>query len=329
MNKPFIVAEMSANHLGSLDRALAIVDAAAAAGADAVKLQTWAPGTMCIDQSFTLNTGPWAGRRLADLYEEAWLPWQFHKPIFDRCAERGIECFSAPFDRASVDFLETLGCPRYKIASFELVDLPLIAYAASKGKPIILSTGMASVMEIASARDAAKAAPWITQLKCTSAYPADASDANLASISHGNSHSIDSDFGLSDHTPGIGVAVAAAALGAVMIEKHLTLARADGGPDAGFSMEPAEFAQLVTECRRAAAAIGTVQYGCSHGESTALRRSLWFKRDLPAGHVITEEDTCTARPALGISPVRLSLVLGTALSKAAHAGQPVTEESLL
>lgn len=327
MNKPFIVAEMSANHLGSLDRALAIVDAAAGAGADAVKLQTWSPGTMCIDPTYTLDSGPWAGRALAELYEEAWLPWDFHKPIFDRCAERGIECFSAPFDRAAVDFLETLGCPRYKIASFELVDLELIRYAASKGKPMILSTGMALDHEIGTAVNVcSEHYLWPTILKCTSAYPADASDANLAVIRR---HIVNGlNIGLSDHTPGIGVAVAAAALGATMIEKHLTLARADGGPDAGFSMEPHEFAQLVTECRRAAAAIGTVQYGCGQGESTALRRSLWFKCDVAAGQIITDEDICTARPALGMPPSDKHLVVGAQLRQAVKAGQPVTRESL-
>lgn len=328
MNKPFIVAELSANHLGSLNRALAIADAAADAGADALKLQTWSPDTMCIDSSFILSSGPWKGLRLFDLYRDAWLPWEWHKPIFERCAERGIECFSAPFDRASVDFLETLGVQRFKIASFELVDLDLISYVASKGKPMILSTGMASVLEIAAARNAAGAAPWVTLLKCTSAYPAGASDANLASIHYGNNHSIRGDYGLSDHTLGIGVAVAAAALGATMIEKHLTLSRADGGPDAGFSMEPAEFAQLVTECRRAAASIGTVQYGCGPSETTELRRSLWFKRDVAAGHMVTEDDICTARPALGLDPIRKQSVVGAKLGRSVKAGTPVTWESL-
>lgn len=322
-----IIAEMSANHNGSLARALAIVDAAAEAGATGVKIQTWSPGTMCLDPAYTLTSGAWAGRSLSDLYREAWLPWDWHKAIFDRCAMRGIECFSAPFDQDSVDFLEELGCPRFKIASFELVDLELIRYVASKGKPMILSTGMASVMEIAAAKEAAKAAPWVTILKCTSAYPADASEANLACVSYGNSISTDCDFGISDHTPGIGVAVAAAALGATMIEKHLTLSRADGGLDAGFSMEPAEFAQMVTECRRAAAAIGTVKYGCGPNESIDLRRSLYYKRDLALGQPIMPGDICTARPALGLACHHRDFVMKCA-TIGVKAGQPVTPESL-
>lgn len=321
MNKPFIIAEMSANHLGSLQRALAIVDAAADSGADAIKLQTWTPDTMCIDDSRTM----WQGESvlLRDLYRESWLPWEFHKPIFDRCAERGIECFSAPFDKASVDLLETLGCPRYKIASFELVDLDLIRYAASKGKPMVMSCGMATWNEIMIAvRAAAEAAPNITLLKCTSAYPADASHANLATmVEMGGNWNV---FGLSDHTPGIGVAVAAAALGAVMIEKHLTMSRADGGPDAAFSMEPYEFNQMVTECRRAAAAIGRVQYGPGPTESTALRRSLYFARDIKAGEVITQDHLCTARPATGLAPHEIDLVIGRIVKCDFARGVPVT-----
>lgn len=318
MNKPFIVAEMSANHNRSLDRALAIVDAAADAGADAVKLQTWEWGTMCLDQSYTLKAGPWAGRKLASLYNEAHLPWGWHKPIFDRCAERGIECFSAPFDKASVDFLETLGCPRYKIASFELVDLELIRYAASKGKPMILSTGMASFGEITSAL--ATAGLGATVLKCTSAYPADASDANLKTAYD----DFGGNWGVSDHSPGIGVAVAASALGAVMIEKHLTLSRADGGLDAGFSMEPAEFKQMVTECRRAAVAIGTKQYGCGLNESTDLRRSLYWAKDIQQGEEITAAHLVTARPALGAPPHKIASLIGYTAGKSAKTGEPVT-----
>lgn len=299
MKKLEICAELSANHNGSLERALAIVDAAADAGATLFKLQTWMPDTMCLDRTYTLKSGRWAGMNLFDLYREAHLPWEWHKPIFDRCAERGIECFSAPFDRESVDFLETLGCSRYKIASFELVDLELIRYAASKYNPMILSTGMASLDEIKAAQRACEeyTTP-ITFLQCTSAYPADASDANLLTM---RSMNIKTGWpvGLSDHTPGIGVAVAAVALGAVMIEKHLTLSRADGGLDASFSMEPHEFKQMVTECRRAAAAIGTPIYGCGPNESTELRRSLYWAKDIEAGEVITADHLRTARPSQG------------------------------
>lgn len=291
---PFIVAELSANHLGSLKRALAIVDAAADSGADAIKLQTWTKDTMCLDREYTLSSGPWAGKKLFDLYQEAWTPWEWHKPIFEHARKRGLIPFSAAFDCESVDFLETLGVDRHKVASFELTDLPLIRYMASKGKPMILSTGMAT-------RDEAIAAwrhcPDATMLLCTSAYPADASDANLVTASTWE------EWGLSDHTLGIGVAVAAAALGAVMIEKHLTLSRADGGLDAGFSMEPDEFKQMVTECRRAAAAIGEVKYGPTKSEDTSLRRSLWTTMDVSKGDkLVLGVNVATARPALGLSP---------------------------
>lgn len=328
MKKPFIVAEMSANHNGSMARALAIVNAARHAGADAVKLQTWKPGTMCVDKGYMISSGPWAGRALADLYQEAYLPWKSQMMIFEYAARLGIECFSAPFDSESVDFLETLGCPRYKIASFELVDLDLIRYVASKGKPMILSTGMASFAEVVAATQAAEdyGCTDITLLRCTSAYPADASDANLDTM---RSLNIETGWpaGLSDHTPGIGVAVAAVALGATMIEKHLTLSRADGGLDAGFSMEPDEFAQMVTECRRAAAAIGTVKYGCGPNESTALRRSLYFRLAMQAGETITADHLCTARPALGLECDKRSLIVGKRVTRDIAAGTPVTFES--
>lgn len=326
MPQPFIVCEMSANHLGSLKRALDIVDMAHAAGADAIKLQTWKPGTMCISD-YQLTSGPWAGRMLRDLYEEAHTPWEWHKPIFKRARLLGLVPFSAAFDRESVDFLETLEVDRHKVASFELVDLPLIRYMASKGKPMILSTGMATKSEIGEAC----AAAWrgigtdqMTLLRCTSAYPADARDANLSSFAEMRPAD-GMDWGLSDHTLGIGVAVAATALGATMLEKHLTLSRADGGPDAGFSMEPAEFKQLVTECRRAAAAIGVPSYGPGPNESTALRRSLWVAKDIAEGEPLRLGDNVvSARPALGIHPnapiegcrARRSLKAGTPLTAA-------------
>jgi pseudaminic acid synthase len=326
MKTPYIVAELSANHLGSLERALAIVDAAADAGADGLKIQTWLKDTMCIDDSRTM----WQGESvlLRDLYAEAYLPWEFHKPIFDRCAERGIECFSSPFDRESVDFLESLDCPRYKIASFELVDLPLIRYVASKGKPMIMSTGMATWQEIDSALMASRRPHGdVTLLKCSSAYPADASDANLKAL-RDMMTCFGEPVGLSDHSPGIGVAVAAVALGATMIEKHLTLSRADGGPDAGFSMEPHEFKQMVVECRRAAAAIGEVKYGPGPSESTALRRSLYITKDMKAGDILTAECLRTARPALGMAPSHYERVLGWAIKRDIMAGTPMTQDLL-
>ena len=325
MNRPFIIAEMSANHLGSLERALKIVEAAADAGADAIKLQTWSPDTMCIDRGYTLRNGPWAGRTLFDLYREAWTPWEWHKDIFDYARILGLEPFSAAFDRESVDFLETLGVKRHKVASFELVDLPLIRYMASKGKPMILSTGMATFDEIWQALNACYefSDHRALLLKCTSAYPADASDANLRTIEH----IVGNGWGLSDHTQGIGVACAAVALGATMIEKHLTLARSDGGPDAGFSMEPAEFKQLVVECRRAALARGRVHYGPGPNESTDLRRSLWVTRDMVPGEPLRLGfNVATARPALGLSPA--TDLEGAIAKRYLPAGMPLTQEML-
>lgn len=325
---PFIVAELSANHLGSFTRALDIIQAAADAGADAIKLQTWAPGSMCVSD-YRLDHGPWKGRLLRELYAEAHTPWEWHAPLFEFARRRGLIAFSAAFDRESVDFLETLDVDRHKVASFELVDLPLIRYMAIKGKPMILSTGMASREEVQDAYSVAAmqaGAARTTLLQCTSAYPADASHANLETML-GRWGCVGARVGISDHTLGIGVAVGAAALGAVMIEKHLTLARADGGPDASFSMEPHEFKQLVTECRRAAAAIGTVSYGCGPGESTELRRSLWVSRNVAAGEpLLLHDNVCTARPALGLVPA--FNLLRRFASRDLRAGEPLTPECL-
>lgn len=300
--KPFIVAEMSANHLGSLHTALRIVEAAKWAGADAVKVQTWSPGRMVVDKSIALDRGPWAGRRLADLYEEAFLPWEWHRPIFDRARELGLVPFSAAFDPGAVDFLETLGVDRHKVASFELTDLPLIRYMASKGKPMILSTGMATAGEIGEARVEAASAPVVTLLKCTSAYPAPLEGMNLAGMRR-MGEVLCSPYGLSDHTLGHDAAVVATALGATYIEKHLTLSRELGGPDAGFSAEPAEFREMVGAVRRAAACLGEVRYGPGPGEDPGLRRSLWVLRDVSAGEPLRLGDNVvTARPARGLPP---------------------------
>lgn len=303
---PFIVAEVSANHLGDYERARQIVKAAATAGADAVKFQTWSPDTMCLDVAYELTSGPWAGRGLVDLYEEAYTPWMWHEPLFDLARRLGLEPFSAAFDQESVDFLEKLGVHRHKVASFELVDTPLIRHAASKGKPLILSTGMARPHEIVEAYAAAQPCH-ITWLKCTSAYPARIEDANLATIPD-LARWLKCEVGLSDHTLGHDAAVVATALGATMIEKHLTLSRADGGPDASFSMEPDEFAAMVKACRRAAAAVGEPHYGCTPGESTALRRSVYAVKPIEPGQPIVLGDNArTARPALGMSPAELPL----------------------
>ncbi len=320
MRKPMIVAEVGANHNGSLDRAMRIVEAAADAGADCVKFQTWTPDSMCISRDYWIDHGPWKGRRLIDLYREAFTPWEWHEPLFKLARERGMIPFSAGFDAAAVDFLEALQVDRHKVASFELVDLPLIRHMASKGKPMILSTGMASADEIRMAAKVAEGCP-LTMLKCTSAYPASAEDANLATMQALRRYG---KAGVSDHTPGIGVAVAAAALGADMIEKHLTLCRAEGGLDAEFSMEPDEFAQMVKECRRAAAAIGQEHYGPTSGESTEFRRSMWVARDAKAGDPIRlGENVVTARPSGGMLPACPDGIDGV-FSRDARSGEPLT-----
>lgn len=269
-----IVAELSANHNGSIGRALALVNAAAAAGADAIKLQTFTPEQMARPGYSVVWQGE--ARDLLGLYREAHTPREWHAPLFERARLLGIEAFSTPFAPEDVDFLETLDCPRYKIASFELTDHALISYAASTGKPLIISTGMATFDEIAEAVHAARGCQDLTLLRCTSAYPADPKDANLAAGQALAGYTfgriaVGTKWGLSDHTMGIGVAVAAVALGASMVEKHFTLSRADGGPDASFSMEPHEFVMLVAECRRAEASIGRATYGPTAAEAASLK----------------------------------------------------------
>lgn len=279
--KPFIVAEMSANHLGSLARAHIIVEAAAKAGADAVKLQTFTPEQM-VDPDRVIEAGPWAGKLAIDLYRKAHTPREWHAELFEHARALGLVAFSSVFHPDDVDFLESLECPIYKISSFELLDLPLIRHAASTGKPLIISVGMASETEIKQAARAADASPDLTLLQCTSAYPAPPEEANLNAMQYLASIPRCRHYGLSDHSPGIGVAVAAAALGASVIEKHFTIRRYDGGPDAAFSMESWEFAQMVIECRKAAAAvIGLVQReGPTPGEAASmlLRRKPGGKR---------------------------------------------------
>lgn len=291
-----IAAELSCNHLGSLSRALAIVDAAADAGANLFKVQVWQRDTMCVDKDFMLDSGPWKGRKLFNLYEEAWTPWDWLPDIWERCRLRGLEPFGAAFDAASVDYLDALGVKRHKVASFELVDLPLIRYMASKRKPMILSTGMADEDEVQRAFWLAReGGDEVTVLNCVSAYPADPASFDL----RGMRGIFGGPFGLSDHSKGIGVAVAAAALGASYIEKHLTLRRADGGPDAGFSMEQAEFAAMVTACRQAHAAVQR-RTGPTV-EDRSLRRSLWVVKPTQAGQPwVLGDNVRTARPARGL-----------------------------
>ena len=334
--RPYLIAEMSGNHNQSLDRALAIVDAAAASGADAVKLQTYTADTMTLDvraPGFVIEDkgSLWAGRQLHELYQQAYTPWDWHKPIMDRAASHGLHCFSSPFDESAVDFLEGLGVPAYKIASFEVTDLNLVRKVASTGKPMIISTGMATAGEIDAAVRTAREGGCrdLVLLKCTSTYPATPENTHISTIPHMR-QLFGCDVGLSDHTMGCGVAVAATALGAVVIEKHFTLARADGGVDSAFSMEPAEFALLRTETERAAQALGEVHYGPTEVEkkSLAFRRSLYISRDARAGDVLTADNVRCVRPGYGLEPRMMDIVLGMVLRKDAPAGTPLSWDLL-
>ena len=333
---PFIIAEMSGNHNQSLDRALAIVDAAAAAGAHAIKLQTYTADTITIDAhsgAFTIGdpNSLWQGRNLYDLYKEAHTPWEWHAPIMARAKARGLLAFSTPFDETAVDFLEELAVPAYKIASFENIHLPLIRKVAATGKPIVMSTGMASIAELDEAVTAARRAGCrdLVLLKCTSTYPATPENTNLATIPHLRAL-FDCEVGLSDHTMGVGVAVAAVALGATVIEKHFTLARADGGVDSAFSLEPSELAALAVETGRAAAALGSVAYGPTEAEKRSLifRRSLYLVRDIEEGEVLTRDNVRVIRPAGGLPPKEIDTVLGMRARRRAARGTPLTWDLL-
>ncbi len=336
-NRPFIIAEMSGNHNQSLDRALAIVDAAAEAGVQALKLQTYTAETMTIDKDdgefFIDNPNSlWQGTSLYKLYQKAYTPWEWHEAIFRRCRERGIIGFSTPFDETAVDFLESLDVPCYKIASFENIDLPLIKKVAATGKPLFLSTGMATLAELDEAVRAARAAGCqdLILLKCTSTYPADPKNSNLLTIPHMRDLFC-CQVGLSDHTLGIGVATAAVALGATVVEKHFTLSRADGGVDAAFSLEPEEMKALVVETERAWRALGEISYGTSEDEKPSLkhRRSLYIVKDLKAGDVLTEENLRAIRPGLGLPPKYLPIVIGKQIKKDVQRGTPLAWELLL
>jgi pseudaminic acid synthase len=331
---PFIIAELSGNHNGSLDRALALIDAAAEAGADAVKLQTYTADTITIDHDgpgFRLTGGLWDGRTLHELYSEAFTPFAWHETLFAHARARGLIVFSSPFDDTAVDLLESLDAPAFKIASFEAVDLPLIARAARGGKPLIISTGMTDQDEIAAAVQAARAggAGGVALLHCVSAYPATFAEANLAMIPR-----LAADFGcvvgLSDHTPGTAAAVTAVALGARIIEKHFTLSRADGGPDAAFSLEPAELTRLVRDCRDAFNALGDARYRRSEIErqNRQFRRSLYVVRDVPQGVVLTAQDVRSIRPGFGLEPARLPDILGRSAARALKRGEPFALEMI-
>jgi pseudaminic acid synthase len=315
---PLIIAEMSGNHNQSLDRALAIVDAVAASGAHALKIQTYTPETMTIDldeNEFHISdpNSLWVGNSLFKLYGEAFTPWEWHKPIFDRAHALGLLAFSTPFDATSVDFLEELQAPCYKVASFENTDLPLIRRVARTGKPLIISTGMATVAELDETVRTAREAGCqdLVLLKCTSTYPARASNSNLLTIPHMRTL-FKCEVGLSDHTLGLGASVAGVALGASVIEKHFTLNRAEGGVDSSFSLEPAEMAQLVIEAERASQALGGVNYGPTDAEKESLkyRRSLYIVKDLKAGSVLSTENVRAIRPGLGLPTKYLEQILG-------------------
>ena len=334
--RPYLIAEMSGNHNQSLDRALEIVTAAAQAGADAVKLQTYTADTMTLDvrtAGFVIDDPKslWAGRQLYELYQEAHTPWEWHRPIMERAASLGMHCFSTPFDDSAVDFLESLDVPAYKVASFEVVDLPLIRKIARTGKPMLISTGMASLAEIdeavRTARDAGNSQ--VVLLKCTSTYPATPENTNILTIPHLR-QAFGCEVGLSDHTMGCGVAVGAVALGAVLVEKHFTLRRADGGVDSSFSLEPDEFALLRVETERAWQALGKVSYGVTEAEKKSLgfRRSLYVVKDLEAGEAFSHDNVRAIRPGYGLPPKYLEEVLGRHAKTKLARGTALTWELL-
>lgn len=325
---PYLIAEMSGNHNGELARALKLVEAAKEAGADAVKLQTYTADTITIDHDggdFRLDKGLWAGRTLYDLYQEAHTPWDWHGPLFEHAAKLGITIFSSPFDATAVELLAGFDAPAYKIASFELIDLPLIRRVASQGKPVILSTGLASLGEIAEAVAAVReeGAP-VMLLHCTSGYPTPPEDCDLRTIPH-LAETFGVSAGLSDHTYGVAVPVAAVALGAVVVEKHFTLSRAEGGVDSDFSLEPHEFAAMAQACRTAWAALGSVDYTLKPSEVAGAnhRRSLYVVADVAAGEVLSERHVRSIRPGFGLAPKHLPQVLGLRAARDLKRGEPL------
>jgi len=332
---PYVIAELSANHNGLLENALRIIDEAKKAGADAVKLQTYTPDTLTLDcdsEDFRIRGGLWDGYTLYELYRQASMPWEWHAPLFEHARKAGITIFSSPFDRTAVDLLEDLDAPAYKIASFEVIDLPLISYAASTGKPLIISTGMADADEIREAIEAARGGGCteLSVLHCVSGYPAPASDYNLRTIPD----MVDRFglvTGLSDHTLDNSTAIASVALGAAIIEKHVTLDRGAGGPDDKFSLEPPELLALCRGVRTAWEALGGVNYSCKSSErpNVKFRRSLYFVRDLKAGETITEDAVRSVRPGYGLPPKLLPQVLGARVRMDVRKNTPVTREKLV
>ena len=325
----FIIAELSANHNGSLDIAVDTIKEAARCGVDAVKLQTYTADTLTINHDgpgFVIEGGLWDGRKLHELYQEAYTPWEWHERLFRVARDCGLVCFSSPFDSTAVDLLEDLGNPIYKIASFEITDISLIEYAASKGKPMVISTGIATDEEIVDALDACRRMgnDQVTLLKCTSAYPAPIEDANLNTMVDMRSR-YGVETGLSDHTTGHSVAVAAVALGATMVEKHFILDRSMGGVDSAFSMEPAEFKMMVEEIRNTEAALGTVNYELNEKKKAARQfaRSLYVVKDIAAGEVFTSEHVRSIRPGYGLAPKYLKQVLGKSARRSIQRGSPL------
>lgn len=329
-HKPFIIAEMSGNHNQSLDRALELVQAAADSGADAVKLQTYTADTITLDVrggEFEIDdkNSLWSGKNLHDLYKQAYTPWEWHEPIIKRANELGLVCFSSPFDESAVDFLDELGVPAFKIASFENSHLPLIRHTAKKGKPIIMSTGLATIAELDEAVTAARDAGCseLILLKCTSTYPATPENTNIRTIPHLR-QLFGCETGLSDHTMGVGVSVAAVALGATVIEKHFTLRRADGGVDSAFSLEPEELKSLTVETERAWQSLGHVAYGPTEAEKKSLvfRRSLYIGEDMQTGDELTTATLRVVRPGKGLHPRHYDSVLGKRVSRDVKKGEP-------
>jgi len=330
-DRPFIIAEMSGNHNQSLDRALEIVEAAAKAGTHALKLQTYTADTMTMDikkEEFYISdeNNLWKGQSLYDLYKQAYTPWEWHEPIMRRAKELGMLCFSTPFDDTAVEFLEELNVPVYKIASFENAHLPLIKKVACTGKPMIISTGMATLSELKETVQVIREAgcEQFVLLKCTSTYPANPENSNLFTIPH-LKKLFDCEVGLSDHTMGIGGAVAAIALGATVIEKHFTLKRADGGTDSVFSMEPKEMKQLVTETERAWQSLGIIKYGPTEAEKASMkfRRSIYFAKDIKDGDVLTPENLRCIRPGMGLPPKYYETLIGRKLNMDVKKGTAV------
>lgn len=331
-HSPFIIAEMSGNHNQSLDRALQIVDEAALAGVDAIKLQTYTADTMTVKGAYTIedDNSLWYGRELYELYQQAYTPWEWHKAIFDRAKQHGILAFSSPFDASAVDFLEELNVPAYKIASFENTDHPLLRKVAQTGKPVIMSTGVATLADIDESirvlRD--NGCKELAILKCTSTYPATPSNSNINTIPHMANLFDGVLVGLSDHTMGIGVPVAAVALGACIVEKHFTLSRADGGVDSTFSLEPAELKSLVIESERAFLALGKIQYGVQKAEKNSKRfkRSVYAVKDIKAGESLNGENLRVIRPGDGLEPKYFDKLLGKTAKQKISAGTPLSWE---